>query len=85
MYHSCTLRDFRMRNDVTAREGKVWSTVAYGYKSDNGYLAIDETEAEIVKEIYALSLSGMGTRTIANKLNERGVPTRKNKIFRSTI
>ena len=64
------------------REGKVWSVVAYGYKSDNGFLAIDETEAKIVKEIYALSLSGMGTRTIANKLNERGVPTRKNKIFR---
>ena len=65
-----------------AREGKVWSVVAYGYKSDNGFLAIDETEAEIVKEIYALSLSGMGARTIANRLNERGVPTRKNKIFR---
>ena len=65
-----------------ASEGRVWSVVAYGYKSDNGFLAIDETEAEIVKEIYGLSLSGMGTRTIANRLNERGVPTRKNKIFR---
>ena len=54
-----------------AREGKVWSVVAYGYKSDNGYLAIDETEAEIVKEIYALSLNGWGTRTIANRLNEK--------------
>ena len=65
-----------------AREGRVWSVVAYGYKSDNGFLAIDETEAEIVKEIYNLSLSGMGSRTIANRLNERGVPTRKNKMFR---
>ena len=65
-----------------AREGKVWSVVAYGYKSDNGYLAIDETEAEIVKEIYALSLNGWGTGTIANRLNEKGVPTRKNKLFR---
>ena len=65
-----------------AREGKVWSVVAYGYKSDNGLLAIDELEAEIVKEIYNLSLSGIGAGTIANRLNKRGVPTRKNKLFR---
>lgn len=66
-----------------AREGKVWSVVAYGYKSDNGYLAIDENESRIVKEIYELSLSGIGTDTIANRLNKRGVPTRKNKFWRA--
>jgi site-specific DNA recombinase len=65
-----------------AKEGKVWSVVAYGYKSDKGYLAIDETESKIVKEIYDLSLSGVGTDSIANRLNERGIPTRKNKLFR---
>ena len=65
-----------------AREGRVWSVVAYGYKSDNGFLAIDELEAEVVKEIYNLSLSGVGTLTIANRLNEKGIATRKNKIFR---
>jgi len=65
------------------REGKVWSVVAYGYKSDNGYLAIDEQEFKIIKEIYELSLSGLGTNTIANRLNERNVPTRKNKLFRA--
>ena len=41
------------------KEGKVWSVVAYGYKSDKGYLAIDETESKIVKEVYDLSLSCM--------------------------
>jgi DNA invertase Pin-like site-specific DNA recombinase len=64
------------------KEGKVWSVVAYGYKSDKGYLAIDETESKIVKEIYDLSLSGVGTDSIANRLNQRGIPTRKNKLFR---
>ena len=29
-----------------------------------------------------MSLNGWGTRTIANRLNEKGVPTRKNKLFR---
>ena len=64
------------------KEGKVWSVVAYGYKSDKGYLAIDENEFKIVKEVYDLSLSGVGADSIANRLNERGIPTRKNKLFR---
>jgi DNA invertase Pin-like site-specific DNA recombinase len=64
------------------KEGKVWSVVAYGYKSDKGYLAIDEVESKIVKEVYDLSLSGVGTDSIANRLNERKIPTRKNKLFR---
>ena len=64
-------------------EGKVWSIVAYGYKSDNGYLAIDEKEVEVVKLIYKLSLSGKGYNYIANHLNDNKVPTRKNKLWRA--
>jgi len=63
------------------REGKVWSVVAYGYKSENGYLKINDAESEIVKEIYNLSLSGIGTNKIADILNDRGIPTRKNTLF----
>ena len=70
-----------LRDNVA--EGKVWSVIAYGYKSNNGFLAIDNKEAEIVKQIYKLSLSGIGTQTIANKLNEKGIPTRKNKLWRT--
>lgn len=66
-----------------ASEGKVWSVVAYGYKSDNGYLAIDDKEAEIIKEIYKLSLSGKGYNFIANYLNDKNIPTRKNKLWRA--
>ncbi|EAQ43036.1 recombinase family protein [Polaribacter sp. MED152] len=64
-------------------EGRVWSVVAYGYRSDNGYLAIDEKEAEIIKEIYRLSLSGKGYNHIANHLNDKKIPTRKNKLWRA--
>ena len=62
-----------------AEEGKVWSVVAYGYKSDNGYLAINEAESKVVESIYNWSLSGIGTDKIANNLNKQKVPTRKNK------
>ena len=76
-----TLQTKRSLKD-NVKEGKVWSVVAYGYKSDKGYLAIDETESKIVKEVYDLSLSGVGSDSIANRLNERKIPTRKNKLFR---
>lgn len=62
------------------KEGKVWSVIAYGYKSENGYLAIDEDESLIVKRIYDESLKGIGTNKIAEILNAEGVQTRYNKI-----
>jgi len=62
------------------KEGKVWSVIAYGYKSENGYLAIDEDESLIVKRIYDESLKGIGTNKIAEILNAEGIPTRYNKI-----
>jgi site-specific DNA recombinase len=67
------------------REGKVWSVVAYGYKSENGYLAIDEDESIIVKRIFKESLSGIGCSKIAEILNKEGVLTRFNKIGKGVI
>ena len=64
------------------KEGKVWSVVAYGYKSDNGYLAVDKEESIIIKEIFKMSLSGIGTDSIANILSDRGVLSRKGLRFR---
>jgi site-specific DNA recombinase len=67
------------------KEGKVWSVVAYGYKSENGYIAIDEEESLIVKRIFNESLKGVGTRKIAEILNGEGVLTRFNKIGKGII
>jgi len=63
------------------KEGKVWSVVAYGYKSLDGYLALDKEESIIVEEIFKMSLSGIGTDSIANILSDRGVLSRKGKRF----
>lgn len=64
-----------------ALKGKTHGLTAYGYTKDNeGYFRIkddeDDNEAEIVKRIFSLSLQGIGTYTIANILNNEGVPTK---------
>jgi DNA invertase Pin-like site-specific DNA recombinase len=49
----------------------------YGYRSENGYLVIDEKEAAIYKRIVDLNLNGMGMQRIANQLNAENIPTKK--------
>lgn len=70
-----------------ALNGKAHSSIfPYGYnKDEDGYLIIEKEEAEIVKKIFKLSLEGIGTRKIAEILNEEKVPTRYNKIGVGTI
>jgi DNA invertase Pin-like site-specific DNA recombinase len=62
-----------------AENGKVHAISPYGYKkNENNLLIIDEVQAEIIKRIYALSLSGVGTIKIARILNAENVPTKYN-------
>ena len=48
-----------------------------GYSLVNGELIVEEAEAEIVGQIFALCLSGLGTRAIALRLNEQGLRTKQ--------
>lgn len=48
-----------------------------GYRLVNGEITLVPDEAEIVKEIFDLYLSGCGVQKIANTLNERGIRTEK--------
>jgi DNA invertase Pin-like site-specific DNA recombinase len=60
-------------------KGEFVGTVpAYGYKlaEDKRSLEIYEPEAEIVRRIFAMYLSGMGKQAIAKALNAEGVPRR---------
>lgn len=58
-------------------------TYRFGYppydftRDENGYMVIHPEEAEIVRQIYAWALSGIGTYKIAQMLEEQGVLTRK--------
>lgn len=50
----------------------------YGFARDkNGQMVIHPEEAEIVRQIYAWALCGIGTYKIAQMLENQGVPTRK--------
>lgn len=71
---------------LRVNEGKTRGVMPYGYtKDENELMIIDDNEAIIVKRIFSLSLSGTGTRTIAEILNNENVPTRYNIISSGTI
>ncbi len=49
---------------------------AYGYRRVKGELEIYETEAIVIRRIYAMYLAGKGMQAIANALNKEQVPRR---------
>ncbi|WP_430623439.1 recombinase family protein [Metabacillus fastidiosus] len=56
-----------------AREGKwVISLPPQGYDLVEGELIVNEKEAEIIRKIFNLYLSGKGMRKIASELNTAG-------------
>jgi site-specific DNA recombinase len=63
-------------NDQRAEAGHwQFSRRPYGYERIDGAIRIVEAEAEIVRECYRRYLAGESYYSIANELNERGVPT----------
>lgn len=53
-----------------------------GYRLKDGTLCVVPEEAEIVKIIFTDFLSGMGKNAIARKLNDMGIPTLSNSVWR---
>lgn len=53
------------------------SSEPYGYRKEGKTLAIVPEEAEVVKGIFSDILSGRGMSSIARRLNERGVPSKR--------
>jgi len=62
-------------------------TPAYGYIMKNGQMAVNETEASVVRRIFNLYLQGVGKQNIANILNNEGISRRygKDKWYLSTV
>ena len=51
----------------------------YGYEWEEGKLVIVAEEAEVVREIFAMSLRGLGCRNIARELNNKKIPTARGR------
>ena len=61
-----------------AKKGRVPNCV-YGYdKIDTFTMSVNQAESSIVKLIYKWYIEGEGSRRIAIKLNEMGIPTKRN-------
>lgn len=74
---------WRIRKDF--EEGKLWSSAdCYGYKFINRRYEYDPETAPIVKRVFEMYLSGMGTYVIAKTLNNEQIPTIKGGKWNST-
>ena len=61
-------------------ESKIFGKVCYGFRRDkNKRIEIVEQEAEIVREIFALCLSGNSLEKIQKHLRKQGVPSPSGK------
>lgn len=56
----------------------------FGYDNVDGKMVIVPEEAEIVKEVFAMAINGMGSYVIAKEINKRGILTKKNKKWTSS-
>lgn len=66
-----------------AKKGRV-PNVVYGYDREDMYnLKINTSEGETVKLMFRMYLSGEGTRRIAMRLNEMGIPTKKGAMWQA--
>lgn len=66
-------------------EGKMWSSAnCYGYKFINRRYELDPKTAPIVKRVFGMYLSGLGSYQIARQLNNEKVPTLKGGRWNNT-
>lgn len=62
------------------------SSLPYGYDYVDGKITMNKAQAEVVKRVFADSLSGKGANKIAQELNDEDVPTKRGGQWReSTI
>ena len=59
-------------------------TCPIGYKRENKKMVIDETTKDLVIRIFNMYLEGKSYQTIANILNNEGIPTQTNKKWKDT-
>lgn len=77
-----------IRRSLEKTDSKLYRRSCLGYRqSKSGDLVIDETEAEIVRKVFALYLKGYSIIAIIRELEDQGIksPTGKNRWSKRTI
>ncbi|MDP2541539.1 hypothetical protein CSC81_10250 [Tenacibaculum discolor] len=84
-YVATTTKKIKSVIERNVSEGKVHASPSYGFKKgENGLLIIDESESQVIKRIFDLSMKGIGTTTIAKILNDENIPTKYSKNGKGT-
>jgi len=69
-----------LKRGFISGNSKLYSRKCFGYKqNEDGELVIDEEQAEIVRTIYDLYLSGLSIGLIAKELKKRGIKSPQGK------
>lgn len=70
-------------NARKAADGKTHGLKAYGFKKGDGNMyEIDENEAKYVRQMFQMSLDGIGSYRIANHFNNLNIPTKFSGNFK---
>lgn len=87
-YKTITRRMQRGRLQATKEGYYIGNNLPYGFnkvRQDKGYILVpDPVEADIVRFIFNQYVSGVGTNTIANQLNEKGIKTKNGSFWVNT-
>jgi DNA invertase Pin-like site-specific DNA recombinase len=72
-----------MAQKARTNGGPLGFNIPYGYNYVNKQLILNEKEAFVVKNIFNLYSEGLSMKKIADHLNEKRIPTKKKKKWRS--
>lgn len=64
-------------------KNQAYSPTPYGYDRIDDSLIINVEESLVITRIRNMQVQGLGPTAIAKKLNEEGVPTKQNKLWRA--
>lgn len=66
------------------RNGRVYSTIPFGYDRDGDKLVVNKAEMRSVRQMKKWREAGMTLRKIANRLNNKGIRTKRGFIWYSS-
>lgn len=87
-YKAITRRMQRGRLQATKEGYYIGNNLPYGFdkeRQDKGFVLVpNPVEADIVRFIFNQYVNGVGTNTIANQLNDKGIKTKNNSFWINT-